>query len=173
MIQPPPLPVIPSRSPIRIGLGAAASIVILSGQFATAGAIYGYSFMGIAGGVVVALKEAFQPSGSGAYVLMIVGALLIIVLMILLFAGLLLGLVLAISIAVRRSSSGATLRLVSLLFGGVALSTLTGLALSRWLATRPDFHGEVHVESYYFLWPALFALLAVLYATLLPNSRNV
>jgi hypothetical protein len=154
-------------------LGAAATIVILSGQFATAGALYGYSFMGIAGGVMVALKDAFQPSGSGAYVLMIVGALLIIALMILLFAGLLLGLVLAIYIAVRRSVPGVTSRLVSFLFGGVSLATFTGLALSRWLATSPDFHGEVRIETYYFLWPALFALLAVLYATLMPNSRNV
>lgn len=174
MTTPPPLPSITlnPKSGVRIGLGVASVATILAGQFVTKGALYGYSFMGIAFGVIAALKDTFRPSGGGGYLLMGVGALLIILLMVLLFAGLLVGLGAAVYIAARRSQAPTVSRIASYLFAGVAASTFIGLGLSRSLPSRPDFQGEVHVEPYFFLWPVLFAILAFLYATLLRNPRN-
>ena len=174
MTIPPPLPSIsfdPKRG-VCIGLGVASVAAILTGQFITKGALYGYSFMGIALGVTSVLNDTFTPGEGAGYLLMFVGAVLIILLMALLFAGLIIGLGIAVYIASCRSLTPTVVRLACYLHASIAGSTLIGLSLSRTLPSSPDFQGEVHVESYFFLWPQLFGTLALLYATLLRNPRN-
>ncbi|MGC3988314.1 MAG: hypothetical protein QM796_01270 [Chthoniobacteraceae bacterium] len=174
MIKPPPLPAASRESQrvIRIGLGIASIATILAGQIITKGALYGYSFMGISLGIIATLKNIFSPTGGGGYLLMIAGVIIIIALMILLFVGLLLGFGVTIYIAARRRVSPGAVRLASFLFAGVAASTFLGLALSRLLPSQPDFHGEIHIEVYFFIWPVLFAVLSFSYGMLFRSYRS-
>ncbi len=175
MTAPPPLPAIltqPHRS-IRIGLGVASLATIIAGQFVTKGALYGESFMGITFGVLAMITDLLGPiEGGFDYFVMLIFTLFTILLMIFIYAGLLLGLGTAIYIAVHRSWTPAVTRLVSLLFGSVAVFITAGLIFARSLSSRPEFHGEVHVESYFFIWPVLFAVIALLYAALFLNYRS-
>jgi len=170
--EPSPLPGISTFDPVRIGLGALSLIAILSGQFVANGTLYILSFMGIAGGVIFALKDLLQPTGGGIYAIAFVGPLLTIALMIVLMTGLLMGLGTSLYIAFRRRSLSVAPRIAAFAFSGLAVCTFLGLLFSRSLERRPEFHGDPLFRSHYFIWPIAFSLLAFAYAKLYPNPRN-
>jgi len=156
----------------RFALGAISVVTILTGQFFTAGGVYGESFIGLSGGILRAITGLLHPSGNGAALFMLFGTLLVIGLMIALYASLVIALVITVYVAIRRDSLNNASRLASGIFAGLAIFTLIGLASSRWLAAHSADYGKSHVVPYFFLWPICFIILAVLYATLFRIREN-
>ena len=136
------------------------------------GLFYFHAFAGIAFGTIGALKKAFEPTGALAYILVIVGCVVIAITLYFLAAGLLLSLGSALQLAATRCPTPRTARRATFYFAAVAVTTFLGLLLSRFQESDPDMHSETRVESYFFLWPILFAILAGFYGTLFRNTRN-
>ena len=169
MTEPPPLQS-PAASRLTRGvLGGASVTAILAGQLATNGAVYGLTFMGLAGGITFLLKDAF---GRGAYVLAFIAPLLTIALMLLVYGSLLSGLCASAYVALARRNPLTVGRFMIVVFAFLAVGTALGLVSMRWLEARSEFHGTPLYSPMFFFWPVVFSLLAVAYATLFPKARN-
>ena len=155
-----------------MALSAASALAILTGQFIANGTLYILTFMGIAGGITLLLKDALETSGGAVYAVALVGPLMIIVTMILLYGSLLAGLCASIFLVFARQRFASAARIATIMFTALAIGTSLGLILSRWMEARPDFSGSPLFAPYFFLWSAAFLLLAFLHAYFFPKSRN-
>jgi hypothetical protein len=164
--EPPPLPSPAASRLARGALAGASATAILAGQFATNGAVYGLTFMGLAGGITFLLKDAFEASGRGAYVLAFIAPLLTIALMLLVYGSLFSGLCASAYLAFVRRNPLALGRFMIVVFAFLAVGTALGLISMRWLEARSEFHGTPLYSPMFFIWPGVFSLLAFAYATL-------
>lgn len=161
-----PTPPTRAAGGVRVALAVATATTILTGQSITHGALYGHAFLSLPFAYVLAMKRTFDLTAGTATLLVSSGGILTILCMMLVFAGLLLSLACSIYIAASRAQPRKTTRFTSNLLGGLAVFICAGLASTNWLRNQPDFKGQIQVQPYFYLWPALFLVLAFLYAAL-------
>lgn len=152
--------------------GLIALATIITGYTVTKGALYGYSIMGLSVGLITTFKDTPLKGAfniMGGYCTLLIVYILLICFTVLFLSGLLICVCGIIYVSLWQEPRGDFVKYVSIAFLCTGLGMTLGISVSLSEASRGAIatsNAINTVEVYFYLWPVLFAAIAVLYGVI-------